>query len=60
MEKITDEDLYYTGPMALSNEAATEIRKKLVDLVEKATRIAAPSDSEILRCLNIDWFKISQ
>ena len=58
MEKITEEDMYYTGPMALSKSAATEIRKKLVELVEKATKIAAPSDSEVLYCLNIDWFRI--
>lgn len=60
MEKITEADLYYTGPMALSKDAADEIRKKLVELVEKATKIAAPSNSEVLRCLNIDWFRISQ
>ncbi len=59
MEKITDTDLYYTGPMALSNEAALSIRELLIELVEKSTKLASASDSEVLRCLNIDWFKVS-
>ncbi len=59
MEKTTDSDLYYTGPMALSQEAADKIRKLLVELVDKATKTAAPSDSEVLRCLTIDWFQVS-
>lgn len=59
MDNITDQDLYYTGPMALSETAAKEIRKMLVSLVEKSTQQAAHSDSEVLRCLNIDWFKIN-
>ena len=58
MENITDLDLYYTGPMALSENAAKEIRKLLVDLVEKSTKKAANSDSEVLRCLNLDWFGV--
>lgn len=60
MESITDEDLHYTGPMALSQSAATIIRKQLIELVEKSTKLASNSDSEVLRCLNIDWFKISK
>lgn len=59
MEKATESDLYYTGPMALSQEAADKIRKLLIELVERATKTAAPSKSEVLRCLTIDWFKIS-
>lgn len=58
MDKITDSDLYYTGPMALSEEAADKIRKLLIELVEKSTKTAAASDSETLRCLTIDWFKV--
>jgi len=60
MERIVDDNLYYTGPMALSQAAASQIRKLLVELVEKSTKIAAPSDSETLRCLNIDWFGVSR
>ncbi len=58
MEKTDKSDLFYTGPMALSNEVAKEIRKLLVDLVEKSTKKIAASDSEVLRCLNFDWFSV--
>lgn len=58
MDKSRKEDLFYTGPMALSKEASKKIRKNLIDLIEKATREASESDSEILRCLNIDWFEV--
>lgn len=58
MEQLTDSDLFYTGPMALSEDAASEIRKLLVDLVEKTTKKASNSDSEVLRCLTIDWFGV--
>lgn len=50
------DDLFYTGPMALSKEAAAEIRAGLVELIERATAKAAQSKSEALRCLTIDWF----
>lgn len=60
MEKVEDVDLFYTGPMALSNQAALDIRKMLVELVEKSTKKASASDSEVLRCLNIDWFGVGE
>jgi hypothetical protein len=50
------DDLFYTGPMALSKEAAAEIRAGLVELIERATTQASQSRSETLRCLTIDWF----
>lgn len=58
MEVQDQPDLFYTGPMALSKEDTVEIRKLLVDLISKSTRIASQSDSETLQCLNIDWFKV--
>lgn len=58
MESITDNDLFYTGPMVLSENCAKEIRKNLVELIEKSTKKIEVSDSEVLRCLNIDWFSV--
>lgn len=60
MEKATESDLFYTGPMALSQEAADKIRNLLIELVQKSTKLAANSDSETLRCLTLDWFKVSK
>jgi uncharacterized protein (TIGR02147 family) len=60
IDKIDEKDLFYTGPMALSYEAAASIRHLLVNLVEKSTKVASASDSETLRCLNIDWFELGK
>jgi uncharacterized protein (TIGR02147 family) len=58
MEKSRETNLFYTGPMALSNSVAKEIHQTIVDLIEKSTKKVAASDSETLRCLNIDWFEV--
>jgi uncharacterized protein (TIGR02147 family) len=50
-------DLFYTAPMALSQKAAQEVRKKLVQLIQNVVDLAAPSKSEEVACLNIDWFQ---
>lgn len=58
METVSDSHLFYTGPMALSHEAASEIHKMLIDFVQRSTSRAAASESQVLRCLNFDWFPI--
>jgi uncharacterized protein (TIGR02147 family) len=58
MERVTDDQLFYTGPMALSTHAANTIRKELIQLIERVTQTAADSQSEVLACLNLDWFRI--
>ncbi len=59
MEKNKDTDLFYTGPMALSNKMTKEIHQTIIEVIEKTTKKVAASDSETLRCLNIDWFSIN-
>ncbi len=58
MDKNDSSNLFYSGPMALSEDAASEIRNLIVSLLEKTTSKASASQSEVLRCLNIDWFEI--
>lgn len=60
MDSFDEEQLFYTGPMALSEKAAQKIRKELIELVGSATKIASQSESETLRCLNLDWFLVSK
>ncbi len=57
MEMRRDEDLFYTQPMALSLEAAEKIRLMLPGIIEEIGIISGPSNSEVVRCLNIDWFE---
>jgi hypothetical protein len=42
--------------MSLSKDVADQVLKALPDFVEKITKWVAPSPSEVVRCLNIDFF----
>ncbi len=51
------ENLFYTGPMSLSAEVAEKVRVELPAMIEKINKWVIPSKSEVVRCLNIDWFE---
>ncbi|MCM2280353.1 MAG: TIGR02147 family protein [Bdellovibrionaceae bacterium] len=57
MDSRSDDDLFFTSPISLSVEAATEIRAMLPTMIERVQKIVRPSPSETIRCLNIDWFE---
>ena len=56
MGYASDEELFYTGPMSMSKETAQLVRRELPTVIEKIIRWVGPSPSEVVRCLNIDWF----
>jgi len=58
LEKNSSESLHYSGPMALSEKLAKEIRENLVSIIQSTTQKVQMSESEKLSCLNIDWFTI--
>ncbi|MGZ3775220.1 MAG: TIGR02147 family protein [Pseudobdellovibrionaceae bacterium] len=58
IDNIEKDELFYTGPMALSHEMVDEVRKELIRLIERVTEKVVDSKSETLACLNLDWFKI--
>ncbi|KYG64102.1 hypothetical protein AZI86_14980 [Bdellovibrio bacteriovorus] len=60
MENQSDEDLFYSGPMVLSDIAAKKIRKVLINAIETATKEVTNANSETLRCLNVDWFRVGK
>ena len=57
MRHRPEENLFYTGPMSLSQESAREIRRRIPTFLEDVYKIVGPSESETVRCLNIDWFE---
>ncbi|MDG0817128.1 TIGR02147 family protein [Bdellovibrio svalbardensis] len=57
IQQNKDEDFFYTGPMVLSQEVADWIRQELPAFVERLNAKLIPSPSEVVRCLNIDWFE---
>jgi hypothetical protein len=50
------QDLFYVGPMVLSESLAIEIRAELLKLIKNATKKIGESNSEKTYCLNIDFF----
>ena len=52
-----DSDLFITVPMSVSAEVADRIRQDLPAYFEKLAKWVGPSKSEVVRCLNIDWFE---
>jgi uncharacterized protein (TIGR02147 family) len=57
MLNSNDQNLFYTGPMSLSNELAAQIRQEIPTFIERLYKRLGPSESETVRCLNIDWFE---
>ncbi len=57
MDRFSKEDYFFTSPLSLSHKAASEIRKRLLGLVEQTFKLTGPSASEKTACLNIDWFE---
>ena len=51
-----NDDLFCTAPMSLSREVADRIRADLPAYIEKIVKWVGPSPSEVVRCLNIDFF----
>lgn len=51
------DDLHFTFPMSLSMRDAEQIRKWLPKWIEEVHKIVGPSESEVVRCLNIDFFE---
>lgn len=57
MIDVEDKNLFFTAPMSLSYEVAETIRQKLPGYIEEIIKLVRPSPSEVVRCLNIDWFE---
>ena len=52
MEELSDQELYFTGPMVLSKKTGEE----QVATISKVTKKTEDSPFEVLACLNVDWF----
>jgi uncharacterized protein (TIGR02147 family) len=60
IEQLTQQqrntDLFFSGPLSLSQELADQIREELPAFIEKLVQRIVPSKSEVVRCLVLDWF----
>ncbi|UYL10210.1 TIGR02147 family protein [Bdellovibrio sp. SKB1291214] len=57
MELRREQDLFYTCPMSLSEEAFEEVRKLLPTVIQQVLKIVGPSPSEKVACFSLDFFK---
>lgn len=57
MQNGHESDLFYSAPMSLSKEVAEKVRQQLPEFIKQIIEEVGPSKSEIVRCLNIDWFE---
>jgi len=61
MEHIRDrnqnEDLYFSSPVAVSFEDRKVIAQKIRQFLQEFKSVTDPSESQIVCCLNIDWFQ---
>lgn len=57
LPEASERNLFFTSPMSLSRETAEEIRPKILSFIEEIRKMIRPSPSEIVRCLNLDWFE---
>lgn len=61
IQKMTfnsDDHFFYTGQYSLSEKLADQIRKQLPDFIKDIVERVKPSESETIRCLNIDFFDV--
>lgn len=57
MIQADEDQFFYTGPMTLSVDVAEWVRRELPAFVERINAKVIPSPSEVVRCLNIDWYE---
>ncbi|MFM6928036.1 MAG: TIGR02147 family protein [Bdellovibrio sp.] len=57
IQQNRDEDFFYTSSMVMSQEVADWVRQELPAIVERINAKVIPSPSEVVRCLNIDYFE---
>lgn len=57
MQNQDPNDLFYSAPMSLSASTAAKIRSQLPEIIKQIVSDVGDSKSEVIRCLNIDWFE---
>jgi len=56
--KAAQENLHYTSPLTISIKDSDLVKEKIIQFIEQVNAIVDPSPSEVMYCLNIDWFKL--
>lgn len=60
MDRRRDDDLFYTGPMAVSKAAVENLRHEITLMLKRLTDQAVREKPENIFCLNIDLFQVAK
>jgi len=58
MDRVSESELSFTMPCSLSRTDFEKIRNDLLELIQKSTKLIAPSKPEELAFINIDWMLV--
>jgi uncharacterized protein (TIGR02147 family) len=58
-ERLSDDELIFTGPMSMSKADFMKVREEVVQLIQRTVETMKASPAEVVVCMNIDWFKVS-
>lgn len=58
LDRVAQNEMAYTNPIVIAETDFERVTELIVQFIAEFRRIADPSPSEILCCLNIDWLKL--
>jgi hypothetical protein len=58
MGQVLPSELFLTLPATLTEKDVLKLRMMIVEFIEKFIGVIDTSKSEVLYCLNIDWFNV--
>lgn len=59
MSQVADNEMAYSNPIIIAEADFERVTELIVQFISEFKKIADPSPSEILCCLNIDWLKLT-
>lgn len=59
LDQVAHNEMAYTNPILISQSDFEKVTEQIVQFINEFRKIADPSPSEILCCLNIDWLKLT-
>ncbi len=60
LENISSSEMAFSSAVVVSESAFEQISEMIVKFIDDFRKTSAPSESELLCCLNIDWIKLTQ
>lgn len=59
LDQVARNEMVYTNPIVIAESDFERVTELVVKFIDEFRKLADPSPSEILCCLNVDWLKLS-